>query len=252
MWIRFAGFLAGSLMLHVSAAAQSFNIDFGQADQGPPSSYAAAGQAGYWNSLPLPHTSPSGGPSPFDVFLRDLNGDLTNVRLHQFGGTEIIEAVLAGPTPPSGNDALLLKDALITHSIPVKTCLFFNNLLPGLYEVTTYAWTPNQPEVTNIVFHDFTPGVHETTGDWPGQHVEGVTYTRHYVNVTTGFMGPHEGLPNDGDPIIGSALNGIQLRRIEFTAPASDSLGLILLILAVAVLGSIAFRQGTASQLSGA
>ena len=48
----------------------------------------------------------------------------------------------------------------------------------------------------------------------PNAGYTGVTYTRFYVNVTTGFMGPHAGLPSGGNTVIGGALNGIQLRKL--------------------------------------
>ncbi len=237
-------FAVAALSMEGATSAQSFNIDFGQANQGPPPTYGGAGQAGFWNSLPLPHTSASSGPSPFDVFLTDVNGAATSVRLHQYGGTELIQATFIGGGAPTGNDALLLKDALLTHSIPIKTCLFFNGLQNGMYEVITYAWMPNHPQVTSVVFHDFTPGIAQVGGSWTGQHVEGVTFARHFVTVTNGFMGPHAGLPDNGNTALGGPMNGIQLRYIvASTAPVADGWSFAVLILAVAVAGTVVFRR---------
>jgi hypothetical protein len=194
-----------------AAFAQSFNIDIGPADDCPAQDYAAGGWSGFWNCVRLEHTSPSPSPQPFDYFLRDVNGIPTNVRVHQYGAMEELSA--NDPTV-GGNDARLLNDAVVTHSIPLKACLFFNNLPNGAYEVLTYAWMPNHPSTDQVVFHDFTPGVALVGGAWTGQHEEGVTYARHIVQVTNGFMGPHAGIPDFGDPIIGGALNGIQLHKI--------------------------------------
>lgn len=41
--------------------AQNFNIDIGLSQNGPASTYAAAGLPGVWNSITAPHTMP---PTP--------------------------------------------------------------------------------------------------------------------------------------------------------------------------------------------
>ena len=192
--------------------AQSINVDFGEPPNGPSPTYAAAGLAGVWNSLRCDHSVPNPGPHAVDDFMVDLQGNPTAVRLHQYGGTAL---VTSDDPATTGDDEKLLDDALFTYSIPLKTCLFFNGLENGTYEVLTYAFVPNQPQVTNRVFIDFTPGNFLTSGAFPGSHQLGVTYTRHIVQVTSGFMGPHAGLPDGGDTGIGSALNGIQLRKLS-------------------------------------
>jgi len=197
--------------LSAAALGQSFNVDIGPFNTGPAVTYGAAGVPGFWNSVPAAHTSANPGPTLGDYILSDIHGNVTGVGLHQFGGMELISQ-----DDPSvgGDDAVLLKDAIVTHSISLKSCLYFNNLQNGLYEVLTYAWMPNHPEVTHVVFHDFTPGTALVGGAWTGRHEEGVTYARHLVTVTNGFMGPHAGLPAGGNTFIGGALNGIQLRKV--------------------------------------
>jgi hypothetical protein len=51
-------------------------------------------------------------------------------------------------------------------------------------------------------------------GAWGGSHAKGLTYSRFLVHVTTGFMGPHAGIPDGGSTLVGGALNGIQLRKL--------------------------------------
>ena len=193
------------------AVAQSFNIDFGDPADGPPASYAAAGLAGTWNVLNVPHTTPSTAPQALDIQLVDLDGNLTNVGLHQFGGTSMLIDPDASVT---GDDASLLQDGLMAASINLKTCLYFNGLENGTYEVLTYAWRPNNPLVQAVSFIDFTPGNYTSGGSWGGQHDLGITYVRHIVEVTNGFMGPHSGLTIGGNEAIGAMMNGIQLRKL--------------------------------------
>lgn len=216
-----ASFASFVLVLTSLSIAQTFNIDIGQPDTGPPSSYGAAGSPGFWNSIRAEHSSPSSQPHASDYFLKDIHGASTNVRVHQFGGTELLSA---NDPSVTGDAATLLNDTLITHTVSLKICLFFNNLQSGDYEVLTYAWMPNHPETTTIVFHDFTPGTANVGGAWSGEHQEGVTYARHIVHVSaSGFMGPHSGLPNGGNTLIGGAMNGIQLRKIGGSAdPDND------------------------------
>jgi hypothetical protein len=213
---RFIGTALFVVLSSSISQAQSFNIDIGQPGTGPADTYRAAGRAGFWNAIRAEHISGSPSPHPSDYFLKDVHGNSTSVRVHQFGGTELLSA---NDPSVSGDDAALLNDTLITHSIPLKICLFFNGLPVGDYEVLTYAWMPNHPEIDTIVFHDFTPGTAFVGGAWPGQHEEGVTYARHIVHVSTGFMGPHSGLPNGGNTVIGGAMNGMQLRKV---GPAGD------------------------------
>lgn len=207
----FAAFLLSTGALH----AQSFNIDFGDEADCPSSSYEAAGLPGLWNAFVCYDSVPDTSAQPFDDQLVDLHGWATNVSVHEYGGTHILSA---NDPSVSGDDAKLLNDGLLTYSIPIKTCLYFNGLQNGDYEVLTYAWMPNQPSVIQRVFHDNTVGSAFVGGTWTGAHVEGVTYGRHIVTVTNGFMGPHIGIPNFGNAADGGALNGMQLRQLTCTS----------------------------------
>ena len=202
-----------------TASAQSFNLDFGPVGSEPPSTYAAAGLPGTWNALQIPHTSPSTLPQPIDEFLVDLGGNSTSVRVHQFGGMDL----MTDPDPSvTGDDALLLHDGQVTFNPSLETCLFINGLENGTYEVLTYAWRPNHPTYQEKVRFDFVAGTVACGGAWTGQHVEGVTYTRHVINVTTGYLGPHVGVLQGFPAATGSMVCGMQLRKLSPDGTISD------------------------------
>ena len=209
-----------SLLLGSVAMAQNINIDFGLPGAGPPATYAAAGLPGMWNSIEGTHNQSFVNPTII-YNLVDINGNPTPVTLFQFGGLELL---LDGDPSVSGDDAVLLNDCIVTHTQNLETCLFINGLQNGTYEVLTYAWMPNHPTQLAKVRYDFDQ-VHQPFigGAWPGQHVEGVTYARHVVNVTTGFMGGHSGNVFEGNLEIGAALNGMQIRRLD-DCPAAPSI----------------------------
>lgn len=210
-----AALLAASLLSDASLA-QSFNLDIGAAGTPAPSAtYAGAGQAGTWNAVALPHTTPSQSPQVFDEMLVDLAGNPTSVGVHQFGGMSWIANSEAGLT---GDDAALLGDALMTFNPGLDSCLYLTGLENGTYEVIAYMYLPGEPSAVHKSLYDFTAGVQTTTGSWSGQHVEGVTYTRATVNVFNGFMGPHMGIGAGGSSLLGGAVNGLQLRKLECTS----------------------------------
>lgn len=194
-----------------SCPAQSINIDFGLPGAGPSSRYGGAGLPGVWNSIEGTHTPFA---SPEIIYgLVDLEGNPTDVTLYQYGGTELL---LASDPTVSGDDAVLLNDAIITHFPTLETCLFINGLDPGWYEVITYAWRPDHPEFMSKVRYDFTPGQILVGGPWSGRHVEGVTYARQFVSVApTGFMGGHSGNLPRAELSVGAAMNGVQLRKLD-------------------------------------
>jgi hypothetical protein len=199
-----------ALALAAPAAAQSFNIDFGPPGAGPPADYRAAGVRGFWNSFETIDST---------VYqLVDVDGILTGVTLSQFGGTEIVQGTLAGPGDPQGGHRTLLEDAMVTHTT-IESCLFIHNLLPGTYEVTTYAWMPTAPATLNNVHVDNNPTSHLVGAPWSGAHAPLATFARHIVQDAGGFIGPHSGVPLDGDYVTGAALNGIQIRRLDAVPP---------------------------------
>lgn len=186
-------------------SAQSFNLDFGQPNSTPSSSYAAAGLAGFWNGIQA-----TGGT----VYnLKDTSGQATSVQFWQTGAAGLI-----AENDPSvtGDDALLMHDGLITYTYGTDSCFYYSGLEPGVYELITYAWRPNHPTEMAKSFVDNTPGTEISGGAWPGGQVHGVTYARHIVHVdSSGGMVSHSGLAQGADQSVGAVCNGIQLRRID-------------------------------------
>lgn len=214
MIIRIA-FVALSFLSAQSLLAQSFNIDVGAGGK-PSDSYAAAGLPGYWNAVLLQHVTPfMTGPHPSAEPLRDIDGNSTNVVVHQFGGMDLNASDDANTT---GDDEGLMDDFLATHSISLETCVYVNGLQPGKYEVTTYAWMPNSPATDGKVRFDFDGYQPLVGGVWPGGHEEGITFSRHEITVTQSgimtFMGLHVGVSSGGNTTIGAALNGFQIRKL--------------------------------------
>ena len=105
---------------------------------------------------------------------------------------------------------MLLNDYLATHSDVLESCMYLNGLEDGMYEVLTYARMPNSPGTLQLVRFDFHKGTTLVGGAWPGQHEEGITYSRDIIEVNNGFIGFHVGIPPGGDTVIGAAFNGFQ------------------------------------------
>lgn len=198
-----------ALVVASSASAQSFNIDFSPipGTDGPSDSYAAAGRAGHWESIPAAH-----GTSTFN--LTDIHGNVSPVRLTQIGGTAMLDMDDPATT---GDDDIMMDDCLATYSASLESCLFFYDLVPGEYEILVYAMMPSAPDTKAYVSCDQEPGFPHLVigGAWSGQHEEGATYSRHQVTVNeTGRLYVHSGIAPGEDPGLGAALNGIQLRHI--------------------------------------
>lgn len=223
------------------AWAQSFNIDVGEAGSEPPPAYAAAGVAGFWNSVRADHVTPfTPGPTPQDVMLVDIHGNQTGVGFHQFGGMDLVTDDDPGV---SGNAGLLLEDHLATHSLTLEDCMYLNGLQDGTYEVLTYAWMPNSPSTLQQVRFDFVPGSSLIGGAWSGNHVEGVTYSRDVVQVTNGFLGFHVGIPSGGTTFPGAAFNGVQLRQIGASVPLLSPAEVALMAVAAVLIGVWLLRR---------
>ena len=191
-----------------AAGAQSFNLDFGSGLSGPPSTYAAAGVAGHWNALPAAHGTTTTG-------LIDVDGAVTGASLRQIGGLALVDF----PDPAiSGDDALLMHDFLVTYDEDLESCIFLEQMQPGTYEVLIYARMPN-PLVLSYTSVDQEPGVPYSSvgGVWPGAHAPLVSYSRHLARVDfTGWLYLHSGIVPGYDPLLGAALNGLQVRLASF------------------------------------
>lgn len=233
------------VLMTTTATGQSFNVDVGQPGSQPSANYAAAGRAGVWNSLRADHITPfTTGPTAQDVQLVDVNGNLTNVGFHQFGGMDLVST---NDVSVSGADAALLNDYLATHNTSLEDCMYLNGLEDGMYEVITYAWMPNFPGVQQKVRFDFHPGNDFAGGAWPGGHVEGVTYSREIVTVTNGLLGWHVGIPSGGATNPGAAFNGFQIRKIEATVPTLPEYGMIALAFGLLLVGGYTLQRRAGS-----
>lgn len=195
--------------------AQSINLDFGIGD-GPSSDYAAAGRAGYWNSL-------IAGSGTTTAGMLDLAGQPTSVSLTQVGGTDTPTVVDPETT---GDNETLMDDYLVTFTSALETCIFLDGLAPGVYEVLIYARMPSQPMVLSETFVDQEVGSphYEVGGSWPGGHQELVTYSRHLATVgVDGNLDFHSGIVNGGNEADGAALNGAQILLTNIFADGFES-----------------------------
>lgn len=192
--------------LSPTAEAQSLNFDFGDAGSGPPATYAAAGRAGTWNSIPAAHATTTGG-------IVDLTGAATGVTLVQIGGLALLDDPDAAVT---GDDSLLLDDFLVTYDDGLETCIFLNGVQPGTYEVLIYARMPD-PAVLSYTSVDQEVGVpySEVGGSWNGGHQALASFSRHLAVVgPTGDLDLHSGIVPGADETLGAALNGLQVIQL--------------------------------------
>lgn len=201
--------LTGVMLLASIAYGESLNVAIGPTLAQPSSSYGAAGLPGVWNSLTAAHNT-----TTFN--LKDLSGNVTDVNVWQFGGTELRSANDPGTF---GDDQTLMDHCLITYTTNLETCLFFRQLDAADYEVILYAWMPNRPDVLSYTNCDEEPGNPDyfVGGGWSGQHQLGVTHSRHIATVTTQFNGllrVHSGIAPGENPADGSACNGVQIRQL--------------------------------------
>ena len=178
---------------------QSLNIDYGNAAGSPPAAYAAAGLAGVWNAL-------TGGPGvPQHLVGLDGEGVAATV-VHS-----LVSPVAVADPGTSGPDEALLDDGLPGVG-DVAFSIQFQGLISGLYEVTTYAWTPANPKDATLVIVDDNSGDGRVAGgSWPGGLTDGITHVVHEVEVSEGTLnmivvGGYWGATG--------FLNGIQLRRV--------------------------------------
>jgi len=189
-------------------AAQSLNVDFGSAGSAPAPTYDAAGSPGIWNSV--------GVLVPFArVPMVNADGAMTGVELYMFGGTQILNVDVAGT---HADDAALVDDMLIGFNDPVDVCIWVDGLVNDSYEVLIYALTPGNPSLASRTRVDFESTVpQEVGGEWPGTHLQGITFGRHTVTIVNGRIGLHAGIYGG---LIQSGINGIQIRpRSPSAAP---------------------------------
>jgi hypothetical protein len=203
------------LSLVLSAAGQSINIDVGTPAQVPGTHYGAAGLSGVWNSV-------NTATNVYTNNLLDVNGNVTQARYKQIGGSQVL--VIDDPAT-SGNDDAFMDDYLITYTPTLETCHFLYNLDNGIYELLLYSWMPNRPDVQGYNSCDQEPPYapnhpHFVVGGaWPGQQVEGITFTRHICYVTQGNIWAHSGIVPGHNAADGAAANGLQIRKLPPQSP---------------------------------
>ncbi len=184
----------------MGGAAQTVNVNFGDAATDTPApTYAAAGDAGTWNTV--------SGVAGMTFHLVATDG-AAGITLTQTPTTTLLAT-----TDPSvtGDDAKLLNHGLVTTG--AETCLMFDGMAPGSYEVLIYAWTPDAPTVLSRTRQDEAPSTIDVGGAWTGAFAEGVTHARYVVTVDqTGQLPAHSGLA-PGQP--SAALNAIQIRPLS-------------------------------------
>lgn len=202
------------LSMQRPASGQSFNIVLAPPGQTPPSTYAAAGLPGPWTAIEW-----AWNVNTFNLV--DVNGVTTVARIYQYGGTELRSDDDAAT---GGDDDLLMDDCLITYTPSLESCFFFRDLQLGTYEVLVYAWMPNRPDVMAYTSSDEEPDYpHKTVGGaWPGQHEEGITFTRHICYVThpvLKMLRIHSGIVPGANAADGAACNALQIRKLPARAP---------------------------------
>src|SRR5688572_13044399 len=164
-----------SVVLGSTLHAQSFNVDvnslaspFGK----PTNAYGAgSGQVGFWNSM--------GGVG---VFSR-LDGTMTFIKALSLGSM-FAPAEFDNPLT-SGDDQALMDDGVRLNGAASSFFVQINSLQNGAYYVYTYAMAPDAADVSVVNVMHSTTGPLTCGGTWPGQHQDGVTFVRHFVNVTT-------------------------------------------------------------------
>lgn len=169
--------LAANVFLCSASTAQSVNVDFGAPTStfgSPTNSYgAASAQVGFWNAM--------NPPSPSILYL--LNGSMTFTKVVPYGsGFSAFE--FQNPLT-SGDDEALMDDGAKLAGPTSSYTVQINGLQNGAYYVYTYAMAPDALDRTVVSVLHSTTGPLACGGTWPGQHQEGITYVRHFVNVTT-------------------------------------------------------------------
>lgn len=186
-----------------AAGAQSVNVDFGAAGSTPSAWYAAAGDAGVWNTVGVL-------PAGQRANLTSLHGTTINARIYMIGCSSMLSFNNAAT---GGDDEALVDDMILSFNNPVDGCVWIEGLRPGTYEVRLYGLTPNNPNLLNRMRVDnANPGPLWVGGTWPGLHQETVTYSVHTVTPTNGVIGMHAGQQSANYQ---SGINGIQIRQLN-------------------------------------
>ena len=164
-----------SFLLAPGVLAQSYNLDLApnQGGFGPPSTShgAAAFQPGFWNEF-----------QTVDV-LDDVSGGGTFVKAVS-GGTGATFVAVDNPAT-SGDDHALLDDGIRLTGGTALWNLHVATLSPGTYLVYTYVLAPDHAGSSTVEVTPSSTPIQTAGGAWPGAHAEGVTYTRHLVELAS-------------------------------------------------------------------
>lgn len=181
---------AGAMSL--AALGQSVNIDFNDAAGTPADDYAAAGLAGFWNTV----ISDDGVVTP----LLGLDGLPTGASVvHDGAGYQITDQQTT-----EGNDAALLRDYLFSFGPPMT--LDFSGLEVGTYDIYTYTYFHDEnSRPFEVWVNDDRETVQEIIGRFDQGFVAGRSHALHTVQVLDGTLAVTIG--EGGDPLV----NGLQL-----------------------------------------
>ncbi len=173
-------------LLAVPSFGQNFNIDLGAQQSAPLPGLAygaGANQPGQWFGVGTTAQTP--------VALSDINGLATAAAITPTGGNG--DFFINNPIW-NGNDGLLMEDAtdvggLFQGGLSGSITWTVTGLLPGDYEIYTYALAPDFPGFyntrVNVVGGSGGPQI--LTGNWPGSpHVLGQSFSLHTISVVAG------------------------------------------------------------------
>lgn len=199
-----------------TAFGQAFSIDFGFQTGVPSIDFTAASdQGGVWI---IPTTA--GAPINFNGVL-DITGVPTDVLLTSSRG--VLWDGNLGLTGPEdlvglvGDGVLLGSPSRGSQTGPVT--LTFENMSNGVYEVYVYAWSPFDFDA--VVDVSVNGEMQRIDGELPDAFfVEGVTHTRHVVEISDGVIGI------DLATVSGlGVLNGLQI--VPIPAPGVPMVALV-------------------------
>jgi parallel beta-helix repeat protein len=204
------------------ALAQDFNIDFdmaGTVAETPPLDFfAGAGLAGRWNGVPASSLGP--------VALVDRTGAATPAFFTRSGGGG---AFTFDNFNSQGEAHYLLDDIIDIGPLDSIATLRIDGVVPGLYEIITYAVAPDDAAARTEIFVPGSTSVNPQVvgGEIPqGAFIPGVTHASHIAMVDADGI-----LALQASTVAGfGSVNGLQVRLIAparvhvdaYAAPGGD------------------------------
>lgn len=201
--------LATLTMTVMSASGQSFNVDWGSLETSPPTTYAAEGLAGSWNTF-------DAMPNFERLPLMGLDGDPIAADIMNIG----FDMIESSDNPlTTGPDAALMDDCFTSNNDPIDGCIFMRFIEPGEYKVILYAMAPDDGSLlSRLRIDQNTDGPVHVGGSWIGSHEDGISYMTQMATVgADGRLDLHSGLQGAN---IRSVLNGMQVIALADLCPA--------------------------------